>query len=109
MTDAPDEREAARELLADHIFTAVQAAAAASPTPQLVLGSVPIVLAGIAGSYVLQLLRARILGDGDVDAILADMAATMRDHADPSLPGNDGQHVQLSDQMRRLLRGAIRG
>lgn len=102
-----DERAAAnaeaRKHLTEHVFAAVKAACDTSPTPQLVLAAAPMTMAAIGGSYILQLLRARVLADGEADKVLGLMAETMREHADPSLTENDP--VELTDEARAFLRG----
>lgn len=106
-----DEREAARtaarELLVEHVCTAVRVALAESEYPQLVMRAAPMVLAGLSGSYALQLLRLRTLADGEIDGVLDLMAASMREHADPSLnPVPEGrEEVQLARPVVEWLRG----
>lgn len=100
-----NENAEARQLLADHVFAAIKAAMAESPHPQLVMAGVPMTMAGIAGSYVLQFLRARILADGQVDAVLDELVASMRDHANPSHGANQDEAVALTDEARAFLRG----
>ena len=90
------ERTEARALLAQRVTEGILKAMHECPQPQLILSAVPMTLAGLAGSYVLQLLRSRTLGDGQVDELLDMMASTMRDHADPSLAAATGAEVEPS-------------
>lgn len=104
MTEAEREelRTAARIHLSDHVFAAVKAAMDTFAHPQLIMSAAPMVMAGIAGSYVLQFQRARILGDGEVDGVLDMLCDSLREHADPSK--NTGEAIQLTDEARRFLR-----
>ena len=79
------EREAARKRLADHITAAIQEARRTSPQPALVIKAAPMVLASLAGNYVLQFIKCRAFNDGQAEKMMEELVRAMADHANPAL------------------------
>jgi hypothetical protein len=100
---APDPRQH----LLEYVSRAVDQAMADHPEPATILLAAPQVLVGLAGSYVLQFYRSGTIGDGEMDQLLASMAATMQHYADPSLnvPTGQEQPRTFGQRLRRLFRG----
>lgn len=107
MTHEPDQQAAARRLLAKHITLAIRAAQLDHPSPMLLAHEAPSVLAILAGTSVLQLVRSQVLGDGEGDQMLAGMLRDMRAASDPSLNPPTGSEVSAS--MGRRLRAWLKG
>lgn len=107
----PDEIAAARNTLARHISLAIRAAQMDHPTPALLATEAPSVLAIMAGSYLLQLTRSQVLGDGEGDKALAGMVRDMHRAADPSLNARTGGEIpaRVGRKLREWMKGAARG
>lgn len=103
MTD--QERETVRMQLASRISDAILQTMRESAQPQLVYVAIPMVLAGLAGSHVLTLMRAGLLGDGETDKVLAMLCALLREHADPSRVERDTGLESFRDDLRKSTGG----
>lgn len=98
------ELAAVREFMSQRIMAAAEAAMKEAPDFRLALLSTPIVLSSLAGSTLLQLVRSRIVNDGELDAALCAMADAMGDHANPDLNPRTGKEVELSEEDRKFYR-----
>lgn len=107
MEDVTEESDSARRTLARHITVALRAALIDHPRPELLLHETPSVLAIMAGSHLLQLTRSQVLGDGEVDKVLAGMVRDMQAAADPSRNAPTGR--EMSTSWGRRFRALIKG
>lgn len=106
MTPIEKARADARQLLAEEIHDAINRAWKRSPDPRLLTLAVPITLASYAGSLLLQLTRARVLGDGETQKVMDAMISEMQLHADPTLNPPTGAEMtaEQAATLRRNLR-----
>lgn len=105
MTDRVELRDHARAHLAAAVQDAIRAAMDSHDFPDLVLTAAPMVLTGLAGSYVLQFARTGRLNDGETDKLLAGLDLNMRNHADPVLNPPTGQEPPSMHAQRSPRRG----
>lgn len=98
------ERQAVREFLSGRIMEAAERALKESPDFRLALLAIPQVLAGLAGATLLQLVRTRIIGDGESDNALEAMTISMHQHANPALNPPTGNEPELTAEERAFYR-----
>lgn len=96
------ERADVRMQLASQISDAILQTMRESTQPQLVYTAIPMVLAGLAGSHVLTLMRAGLIGDGTTDKVLALLCESMREHAQPGAAPADPDLSAFRDDFRKF-------
>jgi hypothetical protein len=97
------EHEAVRMQLASRITDEILQTMRESTQPHLVYTAIPMVLAGLAGSYVLNHMRVGLIGDGTTDKVLALLCELMRENAQPSDAPDDPALSAFRDDFRKFM------
>jgi hypothetical protein len=111
MLASPEDAADAISVLTRYAGAGVQAAMKHHSNPALVAFAAPTALAGLAGSYALQLVRSRVINDGEAQQLLAEMIRQLQAHADPTSNPPTGSEVSPTwgQRFRALIKSKRRG